>query len=100
MKLAAACRKVSRRATVAWRKRNIFRKSWTPRNCGPRKEVTASGMKITCCAGHKRMGEHKNKVATKTIKKLTFGKILWKDPEGITGIRDRGLRQQLQAEMK
>jgi hypothetical protein len=27
-KLAAACRKVSRRATVAWRKRNIFRKSW------------------------------------------------------------------------
>jgi hypothetical protein len=36
-KLAAACRKVSRHATVAWRKRNIFRKSWTQANCGPRK---------------------------------------------------------------
>jgi hypothetical protein len=30
-KLAAACRKASRRATVAWHKRNVFRKSWT---CG------------------------------------------------------------------
>jgi hypothetical protein len=28
-KLAAACRKVSRHATMAWRKRNIFRKFWT-----------------------------------------------------------------------
>jgi hypothetical protein len=33
-KLAAACRKVSRHATVAWRKRNILRKSWTQRSCG------------------------------------------------------------------
>jgi hypothetical protein len=37
-KLAAACRKVSRRATVAWRKRNIFRKSWTYEICGPQPE--------------------------------------------------------------
>jgi ElaB/YqjD/DUF883 family membrane-anchored ribosome-binding protein len=35
-KLAAACRKASCRATVAWRKRNVFRKSWTHGNCGPR----------------------------------------------------------------
>jgi hypothetical protein len=28
-KFAATCRKVSRHATVAWRKKNIFRKSWT-----------------------------------------------------------------------
>jgi hypothetical protein len=28
-KLAAACRKVSRRARVAWRKRNIDRDKWT-----------------------------------------------------------------------
>jgi hypothetical protein len=27
-KLAAACRKASHRATVAWIKRNVFRKSW------------------------------------------------------------------------
>jgi hypothetical protein len=41
-KLAAACRKVSRRATVAWRKKNILRKSWTQGSCGLRKEVTAA----------------------------------------------------------
>jgi hypothetical protein len=45
--LAAACRKVSRRATVAWRKKNILRKSWTQRNCGLPKEVTAAGIKVT-----------------------------------------------------
>jgi hypothetical protein len=41
-KLAAACRKASRRATVAWLKRNVFRKSWTHGDCGSRKEVTAA----------------------------------------------------------
>jgi hypothetical protein len=65
-----------RRARVAWRKRNIFRKYATQRNCGPRKEVTATGMKITRCAGHRSMGQNKNKGATKTIKKMTFGKKL------------------------
>jgi hypothetical protein len=40
--LAAACRKVSRRATVAWRKRNAFRKIWTEVNCGPRSTLAAS----------------------------------------------------------
>jgi hypothetical protein len=28
-KLVAACRQVSRHATVAWLKKNVFRKSWT-----------------------------------------------------------------------
>jgi hypothetical protein len=32
MQLAAACRKVSCHAAVAWHKRNIFRKSWTHGN--------------------------------------------------------------------
>jgi hypothetical protein len=59
MKLATACRKVPRRATVAWRKRIILRKSSTQRNCGPRKEVTAAGIKITRCAGHRRMDKKK-----------------------------------------
>jgi hypothetical protein len=58
-KLAATCRKVSRRATVAWHKRNILRKFWTQRNCGLRKEVTAAGIKITRCAGHRRKGQKK-----------------------------------------
>jgi hypothetical protein len=65
-KLAAACRKVSRRATVAWRKRNILRKSWMQRNCGLRKEVTAAGIKITRCAGHRRKGQNKNDVDRET----------------------------------
>jgi hypothetical protein len=56
-KLASAYRKVSRRATVVWRKRNIFKEISTQRNCGPRKEVTAARMKITRCAGHRRMGQ-------------------------------------------
>jgi hypothetical protein len=58
-KLAAACRKVSRHATVAWRKRNILRKSWTQRNCGLWKEVTAAGRRITRCAGHGHKGRKK-----------------------------------------
>jgi hypothetical protein len=52
--LAAACRKASRRATVAWRKRNVFRKSWTCGYCGLQKEVTASRKKVTRCARHRR----------------------------------------------
>jgi hypothetical protein len=41
-KLAAACRKVSRYATVAWRKRKLFRKSETRGFCGSRKGVTVA----------------------------------------------------------
>jgi hypothetical protein len=36
-KLAAACRKVSRRATVAWRRRNVLRQIPTHGSCGLRK---------------------------------------------------------------
>jgi hypothetical protein len=54
-KLAAACRKVSRHATVAWRRRDILRKSWK-RSCGLRREVTAAGIKETrgYCGPQKR----------------------------------------------
>jgi hypothetical protein len=48
--LAAACRKVSRRAAVTRRKKNIFRKIRTQVNCGPRKELAATGRKMTHCA--------------------------------------------------
>jgi hypothetical protein len=41
-KLAAAWRKVSCHATVAWHKRKILRKSWTQGNCGLRQEFAAS----------------------------------------------------------
>jgi hypothetical protein len=58
-RLASACRKVSLRTTVAWRKRNILKKSWTRRSCGLWKEVTAAGMRITRCGGHGRKGRNK-----------------------------------------
>jgi hypothetical protein len=40
--LAAACRKVSRRATVAWRKRYVSRKIRTQGSCGPRQKLAAA----------------------------------------------------------
>jgi hypothetical protein len=46
-KLAAACRKASSRARVAWFKRNVFRKIRTPGNCGPQKELVAVGKGMT-----------------------------------------------------
>jgi hypothetical protein len=46
-KSAVACRKVSRRAKVAWRKRTLFRNVQTQRNCGPRKRLTVTGRKTT-----------------------------------------------------
>jgi hypothetical protein len=60
--LAAARRGTTRRATVARRRRNILRKILTHGFCGLRKEVTAAGMRITRCAGHRRTGRNKDDV--------------------------------------
>jgi hypothetical protein len=84
--LASACRKVFRRATVVWRKRNIFKEISTQINCGPQKEVTAAGMKITRFAGHRRMGQE--------TPKWTEENRRWKYPECNNDIRDRDLKQQ------
>jgi hypothetical protein len=46
-KLGAACRKVSSCATVAWRKRNLFKKFGTQGNCGQQNKLTAAGIKTT-----------------------------------------------------
>jgi hypothetical protein len=43
--LAAACRKVSLRATVAQHKRNVFRKIRTEENCESSKEFVADGVR-------------------------------------------------------
>jgi hypothetical protein len=50
-RLTVAGKKVTRRATVAWRKRNIFRRIVTQGNCGPRSKLTAAGIKMTRHAG-------------------------------------------------
>jgi hypothetical protein len=44
---AAACRKVSRRARVAWRKRNVVRKIVTKGNYGPWKTLTVNSRRTT-----------------------------------------------------
>jgi hypothetical protein len=46
-KSAAACRKVSFRAKVAWRKRNLFSIIRTQGDCGPRKELPVAGREMT-----------------------------------------------------
>jgi hypothetical protein len=49
-RLTVASKKMTRRATVAWRKRNVFRKIGTQGICGTRKRLTAAGINMTCHA--------------------------------------------------
>jgi hypothetical protein len=105
--LAAACKKITRRATVAWRKRNVLRKIVTQGNCEPRSTLTAAGIMMTCRA---RMAWRKEKFVRKDCttdraeqenpKRLNDGKILRKGLVCNNGIRDRGLREQLQGRMR
>jgi hypothetical protein len=46
----AACRKVYRRAKVAWRNRNIVRNNWTQKHCGALNELNAARMRTSRCA--------------------------------------------------
>jgi hypothetical protein len=92
-KLAEACRKVSRRATVAWRKRNIFRKTLTQANCGPRQEL-ATGRNITRRAGVARRDGNfvreystRDNIALRTRKGRTEENRRWKGTECKKGIR-------------
>jgi hypothetical protein len=66
--LVIAHRGTTRHAAVAWRRINVFRKIMTHGYCGLRKEVTAAGMKITRCAGHRRKGQNKDDVERETRK--------------------------------
>jgi hypothetical protein len=44
---AAACRKVSHCAKMAWQKRKLVRRIGTQENCGPRKEFSNTGIRMT-----------------------------------------------------
>jgi hypothetical protein len=73
-RLTVAGKKVTRRATVAWRKRNIFRRIVTQGNCGLRKRLVVTGKRmpavqkwheaeITVCRGKEKTSlhiEHRN----------------------------------------
>jgi hypothetical protein len=94
-KLAAACRKVSRRAVVARRKRNVFRKIRTQGKCGTRKELAAAGRRMTQSAKEvRRRGQDRNRYDQDSVVQETREETL-EGPECNNGIRDRGFRQQL-----
>jgi hypothetical protein len=92
-----AGRKMSRRATVSWRKRNVFRKTGTQENRGPRKEFPAVGIRMIHCAGvewlrrgfvTKDCTRAKVDLATQTVG--PFGKNLRMHHEGKCGTKDLG----------
>jgi hypothetical protein len=99
--LAAACRKVSRRAKVAWRKRKLVRRIGTHENCGPRKEFSPAGIRMTHSAKVARGKEHvlqgrKDNSPPRTPTGRTSRLRSWIGPECNNGIRDRGLKQKLE----
>jgi hypothetical protein len=51
-------KKMTRRATVAWRKRNVFTRIGTKENCGPHKKLAAARIRTTRCAKVARGREH------------------------------------------
>jgi hypothetical protein len=100
-KLAAACKKITRRATVAWRKKNVFRKIVSQENCGPRSTLTAAGIMNTRHASvawprekFVRKDCTRNQRQQATAKGRKDGG-LWNSPKCNSGIKDPRRRQQL-----
>jgi hypothetical protein len=96
-KLVAAYKRVSRRARVAWRKRNLLRKIGTQENCGPRKEFAAAGIKTIHCAGVAwlRRGDFRKDCTRAKVERATqrvgpFRKNLRIHHEGKCGTKDLG----------
>jgi hypothetical protein len=106
-RLIVAGKKITRHATVAWRKRNVFRRIGTQGICGPRSTLTAAGIMMT---RHARVAWRKEKFVRKdcttdkaeqeTPKRLNGGKRPRKGLVCNNGIRDRGLREQLRGRMR
>jgi hypothetical protein len=78
----------ARCAAVAWRKINVFRKILTHGYCGLRKDVTATGMRITLCAGHGRTGQNKDDAEREIRKGRTKKNRRWKGPLCKTEIKN------------
>jgi hypothetical protein len=103
-KLAAACKKIARRATVAWRKRKAFRRIGT-------KELAAARIRTTRCAKvarrkrrnyegtsveqGRRKNETKNKFSRGTQKLRTLGRIQLMCQEGTNGTRNLDVKEQM-----
>jgi hypothetical protein len=104
-KLAAACRKVSRSAKVAWRKRNIIRKIQTQGNCRWRKELSASRNMKRRVAVARHKGNFVSKQSTRgnveqETQKGRAEKKCLKYPECKTGIKDPRTRRHLCLQME
>jgi hypothetical protein len=101
-RLTVAGKKMTRRATVVWRRKNAVRRIWTHENCGQRKEFAVVGIRTTQCAKVARGREHglqkqgKDDIAPRTRKGRTQENKCFKGPECKNGVRYRCLRQQLQ----
>jgi hypothetical protein len=101
-KLAAACRKVSHCAAVAWCKRNLSRKFRTQGICGPQHEFSAAGIRMTIRA---KMAWHKGKVIRTNFtqyyveqgacKERAFGERPRTKPKGSQGVKNRDVKEQL-----
>jgi hypothetical protein len=96
-KSAAACKRVSHRAKMAWPKRNLFRNVQTQRKYGPRKKL-GTGERLTHHAQVARSTEHglqrqiKENSAPNTQKGQTFEKRCRVGLEGSTGAKDPSRR--------
>jgi hypothetical protein len=97
-KLAAACRKVSCHAKVAWRKRNLIRKIRIQACSESQKELALARREMMHHAKVARSRRHNRKrydqanVALRTPKGRMSGMRRWKDPECNNGMRDRGIK--------
>jgi hypothetical protein len=110
-KSAAACRKVSRCARVAWHRKRVVRKIGTQENCGPHKEFAAAGIRATRCAkvvrrkGRSHEGPSVQRGRRKTQTRIKFarasrnGRTLGMRQlmrqEGTNGTRNRNFTEQL-----
>jgi hypothetical protein len=113
-KLASACKKMSRRAEVARRKRKFFRKIRTQGNCGPQKKLAAASRKMPHCAkvaqckGYGLQGRsHEGPSVEQGRRKirpginlqeeqgLTLGRRQLMPQEGNNGTRNRDFEEQL-----
>jgi hypothetical protein len=101
--LAAAGRKVSCRATVAWGKRYISRKIRTQGSCGPLQALGAARIRMMTLRAKVtqrkrnfvRKTRTRDKVIRGTLRKRTFGRRHQPNPELKNGIEDPDIRRRM-----
>jgi hypothetical protein len=99
--LAAACRKVSRRATVAWRKRNISGKIRTQGSCGPRQALGAARIRMMTLRAkvtRRKKTRTRDEVIRGTLRKRTYGRRRQPNPERKNGTEDPDIRRRMRLE--